>query len=62
MFSGRLDEHDGMRLWPRILLTDITQFLLTHGDVALTNDMLIDYKVGKIYEYFFNSGCRRHIS
>ena len=34
-------------------LTDITQFLLAHGDVALTNDILIDYKVGKVYEYFF---------
>jgi hypothetical protein len=33
-------------------LTDITQFLLAHGDVALTNDMLKDYKVGKAYEYF----------
>jgi hypothetical protein len=31
---------------------DITQFLLAHGDVALTNDMLKDYKVGKAYEYF----------
>jgi hypothetical protein len=40
----------------------LTHFLLTHGDVALTNDMLIDYKVAKVYEYFFNSGCRRHIS
>ncbi len=33
-------------------MTDITQFLLAHGDVALTNDMLKDYKVGKAYEYF----------
>jgi hypothetical protein len=56
MFSGRLDEHDGMRFWPPIFLTDITQFLLAHGDVALTNDMLKDYKVGKVYEYFL-SGC-----
>ena len=53
MISGRLDEHDGMRFWPPIVLTDITQFLLAHGDVALTNDMLKDYKVGKVYEYFF---------
>ena len=54
MFSGRLDEHDGMRFWPPIVLTDITQFLLAnagHGDVALTNDMLEDYKVDKVYEY-----------
>ena len=54
MFSGRLDEHDGMRFWPPILLTDITQFLLAHGDVALTNDMLKNYKVGKVYEYFLS--------
>ena len=33
-------------------MTDITQFLLAHGDVALTNDMMKDYKVGKAYEYF----------
>ena len=51
MFSGRLDEHDGMRFWPPIFLTDITQFLLAHGDAALTNDMLKDYKVDKVYEY-----------
>jgi len=39
-------------VWPPNFLTDITQFLLAHGDVALTNDMLKDYKVGKAYEYF----------
>jgi hypothetical protein len=42
----------GMQFWPPNFLTDITQFLLAHGDVALTNDMLKDYKVGKDYEYF----------
>jgi hypothetical protein len=36
----------------RHVLTDITQFLLAHGDVALTNDMLKDQKVDKAYEYF----------
>ena len=44
IYSGWLDEHDhGMQFWPPICLTDITQFLLAHGDVALTNDMLKDY-------------------
>ena len=52
MFSGRLDEH--MRFSPPILLTDITQFMLAHGDVALSNNMLKDYKVGKVYEYFLS--------
>ena len=42
----------GMQFWPPICLTDITQFLLAHGYVALTNDMMKDYKVGKVYEYF----------
>jgi hypothetical protein len=57
-YSGWLDEHDhDMQFWPPNFLTDITQFLLAHGDVALTNDMLKDYKVGKAYEYF-SSGCR----
>jgi hypothetical protein len=28
--------------------------LLAHGDVALTNDMLKDYEVGKVYEYFLS--------
>jgi hypothetical protein len=37
---------------PPNFLTDIAQFLLAHGDVTLTNDMLKDYKVGKAYEYF----------
>ena len=41
-----------MQFWPPNFLTDITQFLLAHGDVALTNDMLKDYKVDKAYEYF----------
>jgi len=31
-----------------------TQFLLAHGDVALTNDMLKDYKAGKVYEYILS--------
>jgi hypothetical protein len=39
-------------IYPPNFLIDITQFLLAHGDVALTNDMLKDYKVGKAYEYF----------
>ena len=52
IYSGWLDEHDhGMQFWPPIVLTDITQFLLAHGDVALANDMLKDYKVSKAYEY-----------
>jgi hypothetical protein len=41
-----------MQFWPPKFLIDIRQFLLAHGDVALTNDMLKDYKVGKAYEYF----------
>ena len=41
-----------MQFWPPNFLTDITQFLLAHDDVALTNDMLKDYKVDKAYEYF----------
>ena len=44
IYSGWLDEHDhGMQFWPPIFLTDIMQFLLAHGDVALTNDILKDY-------------------
>jgi hypothetical protein len=42
IYSGWLDEHDhGMQIWPPIFLTDIMQFLLAHGDVALANNMLI---------------------
>jgi hypothetical protein len=53
IYSGWLDEHEhdhGMQFWPPNVLTDITQFLLAHGDVALTNDMLKVYKVGKAYD------------
>jgi hypothetical protein len=46
-YQGFILNLDGMQFWPPIFLTDITQFLLAHGDVALTNDMLKDYKVGK---------------
>jgi hypothetical protein len=54
IYSGWLDEHDhDMQFWLPNFLTDITQFLLAHGDVALTNDILKDYKVDKAYEYFF---------
>lgn len=35
------------------VLTVITQFMLAHGDVALTNAMLKDYNVGNTYEYWF---------
>jgi hypothetical protein len=51
IYSGWLDEHEhdhGMQFWPPNVLTDITQFLLAHGDVALTNDMLKDQKVDKV--------------
>jgi hypothetical protein len=50
MYSGRLDEHDW---WYAILdtnfFTDIKQFLLAHGYVALTNDMLKAYKVAQVW-------------
>jgi hypothetical protein len=36
---------DGMQFWTPILFTDKKQFLLAHGYVALTNDMLKAYKV-----------------
>jgi hypothetical protein len=51
MISGRLDEHDGMRFWPPIFLTDITQFLLAHGDVALTNDMPHHPELSQILDF-----------
>jgi hypothetical protein len=59
----RVGEHDGIKdLYKSLMVCsfghqlfwDITQFLLAHGDVALTNDMLKDYKVGKAYEYFLS--------
>ena len=51
MYSGRLDEHDW---WYAILdtnffFTDIKQFLLAHGYVALTNDMLKAYKAAQVW-------------
>ena len=50
MYSGRLDEHDW---WYAILDTnfflDIKQFLLAHGYIALTNDMLKAYKVAQVW-------------
>ena len=35
------------------VLTFIAQFMLAHGDIALTNAMLKDYNVGNTYEYWF---------
>jgi hypothetical protein len=45
MYSGRLDEHD---FGHQFFFTDIKQFLLAHGYVALTNDMLKAYKVAQV--------------
>jgi hypothetical protein len=39
---------DGMQFWTPIFFTDIKQFLLAHGYVALTNDMLKAYKVAQV--------------
>jgi hypothetical protein len=40
---------DGMRFWtPIYYFTDIKQFLLAHGYVALTNDMLKAYKAAQV--------------
>jgi hypothetical protein len=39
----------GMQFWTPIFFTDITQFLLAHGYVALTNDMLKAYKVAQVW-------------
>jgi hypothetical protein len=54
IYSGWLDEHDHDMVcsFGHQFVWDIAQFLLAHGDVALTNDMLKDYKVGKAFEYF----------
>ena len=50
MYSGRLDEHDW---WYAILDTNYflqtKQFLLAHGYVALTNDMLKAYKAAQVW-------------
>lgn len=51
-YDGWLDEKVALPRWPPIFLSDITSFLLLHGDIALTNHMLKDYKVGKAYEYY----------
>jgi hypothetical protein len=39
---------DGMQFWTPFFFTDIKQFLLAHGYVALTNDMLKAYKVAQV--------------
>jgi hypothetical protein len=39
---------DGMQFWTSNCFTDIKQFLLAHGYVALTNDMLKAYKVAQV--------------
>ncbi|XP_062566108.1 uncharacterized protein LOC134228463 [Saccostrea cucullata] len=51
-YEGWMDEKSAIDKWPPTFLSDITQFLLNHGDVSLTNSLLKDYKVGKAYEYF----------
>jgi hypothetical protein len=42
----------GMQFWTPICFTDITQFLLAHGYVALTIDMLKAYKVAQVWIFF----------
>jgi hypothetical protein len=39
---------DGMQFWTPFFLTDIKQFLLAQGYVALTNDMLKAYKIAQV--------------
>ena len=47
---GLMNMLDGtcMQFWTPILFTDIKQFLLAHGYVALTNDKLNAYKVAQV--------------
>ena len=51
MYSGRLDEHDWWYaiLDTNIFFTDIKQFLLAHGYVALANDKLKAYKAAQVW-------------
>jgi hypothetical protein len=46
---GLMNMIDGMQFWTPFSFTDIKQFLLAHGYVALTNDMLKAYKVAHCY-------------
>jgi hypothetical protein len=45
---GLMNMIDGMQFWTPIFFTDIKQFLLAHGYVALTNDILKVYKVVQV--------------
>ena len=46
---GLMNMIDGMQFWTlQFFLTDIKQFLLAHGYVTLTNDMLKAYKVAQV--------------
>ena len=45
---GLMNMVDGMQFWTPIFFLDIKQFLLAHGYVALTNDMLKAYKVAQV--------------
>jgi hypothetical protein len=49
---GLINMIDSMRFWTPIFFfffTDIKHFLLAHGYVALTNDMLKTYKVAQVW-------------
>ena len=52
LFDGWLEEKSAISKWPPTFLSDITSFLLNHGDVSSVNEVLKNYKVGKAYEYF----------
>ncbi|XP_071179560.1 uncharacterized protein [Mytilus edulis] len=52
LHSGWFDEKSGISKWPPTFLSDISTYLIDHGDIASLSQVLKDYKVGKSYEYF----------
>ncbi|XP_069105906.1 uncharacterized protein, partial [Argopecten irradians] len=53
--SGWFGEHDGMRYWPPVFLSDITRFFIQTTDDPKTETFLGSYKTGRSYEYFTSS-------
>ncbi|CAC5404733.1 unnamed protein product [Mytilus coruscus] len=58
LHSGWFDEKSSISRWPPTFLSDISTFLIDHGDVASLSLVLKDYKVGKSNEYFTCGGLQ----
>ena len=50
--TGWHGEADGIKLWPPVYISDVSNYFLAYKDTFSSSKYLNEYKIGNVYEYF----------